>query len=321
MIKTEFNLAINQVATERGITPEDVINSIKQAILAAFKKDYPKEYKENIEVKISDYGEIKIFKDNKDITPPGFGRIAAQTAKQVIIQNIREIEKKTIASQYKSQIGSIIRGRIVRFDRNNVYLDIGKAEAVLPKEEQIINEKYQLNNYLVVYLKEIVQDKYGNPRIIVSRTHPNLIKELFKREVPEVANGSIEIKKVVRVPGERAKIAVANLQPGIDPVGACVGQKGIRVQTVTEELGGQEKIDIIQWSEDHKQFILASLSPAKINDIKINEKNRKADVFVTETEAPLAIGKNGINVNLASKLTDFEINIIQINGKQENKNE
>ncbi len=314
IIKSEFTLALNQVASERGISPDDVIASIEAAVIAAYKKEYPEEAKNtNIIAKVNkETGETVILKDGKNITPPGFGRIAAQTAKQVILQKIREVEKKTIASNYKSQIGKIIKGRIIRYDGHNVYLDIGKAEALLPKEEQIKNERYQINNSLIVYLKSIENDKFGNPRIIVSRSHPNLILELFKREVPEVANENVIIKKVVREPGERAKIAVFSSIGGIDPVGACVGQKGVRVQTVTDELGGNEKIDVIQWSQDKKQFLIAALSPAKIQSIELDQKNTKAKVFVDEIQAPLAIGKNGVNVNLASELTGLNIDIIQV---------
>ncbi len=312
IIKSEFSLALNQVATERGISPNDVLASIEQAVLVAFKKEHPEKFDNSIKVKINkDNGEVKIYKENQEITPPGFGRIAAQTAKQVILQTIREVEKKTIVSQYQSQIGTILRGRVIRFDGINVYLDIGKTEAVLPKEEQIKNEKYQLNNTYLVYLKEIVSNKFGNPRIIVSRSHPKLIEELFKREVPEISNGTVEIKKVVREPGERAKIAVFNNQAAVDPVGACVGQKGVRVQTVTDELGGQEKIDIIQWNKDNKLFLTAALSPAKISDIEIDDINKKAKIYVEEDQASLAIGRGGVNVNLASRLTGFDINIIQ----------
>jgi N utilization substance protein A len=276
IIKSEFSLALNQVATERGISPNEVITSIEQAVMAAFKKEYPEKFDEKLTVKVNkDNGEVHIIKEGKDITPPGFGRIAAQTAKQVILQNIREAEKKTIVSQYQSQIGTVLRGRIIRFDNINIYLDIGRTEALLPKEEQIRNEKYQLNNNLIVYLKQIANDKFGNPRIIVSRTHPKLIEELFKKEVPEIASGAVEIKKVVREPGERAKIAVFNNQSAVDPVGACVGQKGIRVQTVTDELGGLEKIDIIQWNKDEKTFLTAALSPAKITEVTIDEKIKK----------------------------------------------
>ncbi|MFN4213010.1 MAG: NusA N-terminal domain-containing protein, partial [Microgenomates group bacterium] len=203
IIKSEFALALNQVATERGISPDDVIASIEAAIVAAYKRECPQKSKSNIIAKVNrETGETRIFEDDQDITPPGFGRIAAQTAKQVILQKIREAEKKTVITHYRSQIGSLIRGRIIRYDGSNCYLDIGKAEAILPKEEQIKNERYQINNSLVVYIKEIVNDKFGNPRIIVSRTDPRLIEELFKREVPEIANKTVIIKKAVREPGE-----------------------------------------------------------------------------------------------------------------------
>ncbi|MBI3366068.1 transcription termination factor NusA, partial [Candidatus Roizmanbacteria bacterium] len=289
------------------------ITSIEAAIVAAYKREYPDKLEEEIIAKIhKDTGETKILKDGKDITPSGFGRIAAQTAKQVILQKIREIEKKTVVAHYKSQIGTTIKGRIIRYDGYNAHLDIGKAEAVLPKEEQIKNERYQVNDSFIVYLKEISDDKFGNPRIIVSRSDPKLIEVLFKREVPEIANGTVEIKKVVREPGERAKVAVHSSQGGVDPVGACVGQKGVRVQTVTDELGGLEKIDIIQWNKDEKLFLVAALSPAKITSVDIDKDTHKAKVTVEEKEAPLAIGRGGINVNLASRLTEHEIDIVQM---------
>lgn len=317
VIKSEFSLALNQIATERGIPVDDVLTSIETAIVAAYNKEYP-EQTEIIVAKINrDSGEARIFQGDKDITPPGFGRIAAQTAKQVILQKIREAEKKTVAAHYQSQVGMVIKGRIIRYDGYSASVDIGKAEAILPKEEQIKNHRYQVNDNLVVYLKEISNDKFGNPRIVVSHAHPKLIEELFKREVPEIANGTVEIKKVVREPGERAKIAVTSSQSGVDPVGACVGQKGVRVQTVTDELGGMEKIDIIQWNKDEKLFLIAALSPAKITSVEIDGK--KARVMVEEKEAPLAIGKGGINVNLASRLTDFEIDIVQTKKEEAEK--
>ena len=279
IIKSEFSLALNQVAIERGISVDDVISSIELAIVAAYNKEYP-EKTEEIKAKINkDTGEAKIFENEKDITPPGFGRIAAQTAKQVILQKIREAEKKTVAAHYLSQVGTVIKGRIIRYDGYNASVDIGKAEAFLPKEEQINNHQYQVNDNIIVYLKEISNDKFNNPRIIVSHSHPKLIEELFKREVPEIANGAVEIKKIVRQPGERAKIAVTSTQSGVDPVGACVGQKGVRVQTVTDELGGVEKIDIIQWNKDEKLFLIAALSPAKISSVEI-------DIVQIKTEEP-----------------------------------
>ncbi len=312
IVKSEFALALNQVATERGISADDVVVSIEAAILAAFKKEYPDKFEEDVQVHVNrDNGETKMLKNNKDITPPGFGRIAAQTARQVILQKIREAEKKTVISHYKEQMGNIIKGRVIRYDGYNAYVDIGKTEALLPKEEQIKNEKYMVNTMLIFYLKEIAEDKFGHSKILLSRTEPQLIAELFKREVPEISSGTVEIKKIVREPGERAKIAVYSSQGGVDPVGACVGQKGVRVETVTEELGGFEKIDIIQWNKDASIFLSAALSPAKIISVELDEKEKKAKVIVDESQAPLAIGKNGINVNLASRLTNYEIDIVQ----------
>ncbi len=311
IIKSEFSLALNQVATERGIAVDDVLSSIELAIVAAYKKEYPEKIEEIKAVVNKDTGETKIFENDKDVTPPGFGRIAAQTAKQVILQKIREAEKKTVAAHYQSQIGTVVKGRIIRYDGYSASVDIGKAEAILPKEEQMNNYQYKVNDNLIVYLKEISNDKFDNPRIIVSHSHPKLIEELFKREVPEIANGVIEIKKVVREPGERTKIAVTSTQSGVDPVGACVGQKGVRVQTVIDELGGGEKIDIIQWNKDEKLFLIAALSPAKIISVEIDKTNKRAKVTVEEKEAPLAIGRGGINVNLASRLTELEIDIVQ----------
>ena len=320
IVKSEFALALNQVATERGISVDDVLNSIQAAILAAYKKEYPDKFEETLEAKIGkDTGETKIFKDKTDITPPGFGRIAAQTAKQVILQKIREAEKKTVFSHYRSQVGSIVKGRIIRYDGRSAFVDMGKAEGLLPREEQIRNERYEVNDTVVVYIKEIVEDKFENTRIIVSRTDPKLIEELFKKEVPEINNGTVQIKKVVREPGDRAKIAVSSTQGGVDPVGACVGQKGIRVQTVTDELGGQEKIDIIQWNSDDKLFIMSSLSPAKITSVEIDTETKKAKVYVDEQQAPLAIGAKGINVNLAARLSGYDLDIVQNQTKSEAK--
>ncbi|MDO8497309.1 MAG: transcription termination factor NusA [bacterium] len=312
IIKSEFTLALNQVATERGISPQDVIVSMEAAILAAFKKEHPDIFEESIVVQVSrDTGETKILKEEKNITPPGFGRIAAQTARQVILQKIREAEKKTVISHYKQQVGSLIKGRVIRFDGYNAFIDIGKTEAVLPKEEQMRNEKYTPNASFIFFLKDISEDKFGHSRVVISRSAPQLISELFKREVPEISSGTVEIKKVVREPGERAKIAVFSAQGGVDPVGACVGQKGVRVQTVTNELGGQEKIDIIQWNAEDRIFLISALSPAKIIEVKLDTDKRKAQVIVDESQAPLAIGKGGINVNLASRLTNYEIDIVQ----------
>ena len=307
--RSEFALALNQVASERGVDVSVVLETVQNAILAAYRKDHPG-------VEVDDYkalldpntGEAKIFNGDEDVTPPGFGRIAAQTAKQVILQKIREKEKEAIFTDYRVKIGTIVNGMVLRFAGPNIIVDIGKAEAIMPVSEQIPNEKYHLNQRLVFYLSEIREGAKGE-EIVVSRANNGLLDGLFKREVPEVAQGSVEIKTIVREPGNRAKIAVYSTQPGIDPVGSCVGQKGVRVQAIIQELGGLEKIDIIQWSDDTKTYIAQALSPAKNVRVELDEKEKIAHVFVPQDELSLAIGKDGQNVRLAYKLTQYRIEI------------
>jgi N utilization substance protein A len=307
--RSEFALALNQVASERGVDVSVVLETVQNAILAAYRKDHPgvevDDYKAILD---SNTGEAKIFNGEENVTPPGFGRIAAQTAKQVILQKIREKEKEAIFSDYRDKVGGIVNGMVLRFAGPNVIIDIGKAEAIMPVSEQIPNEKYHLNQRLVFYLSEIREGAKGE-EIVVSRSQNGLLQGLFKREVPEVAQGSVEIKAVVREPGNRAKIAVFSAQPGIDPVGSCVGQKGVRVQAIIQELGGLEKIDIIQWSDDTKTYIAQALSPAKNVRVELDEKEKVAHVFVPQDELSLAIGKDGQNVRLAYKLTQNRIEI------------
>lgn len=323
VIKSEFFLALNQVATERGIPLEDVLSSIKAAVLAAYKKDFLEESQrdeeiEGLEVHVDpESGEMHIKQDGKDITPPGFGRIAAQTARQVVLQKIREAEKREIAKHYTDRVGSLIKGRVIRFDGRNVYFDIGKAEGCMPAEERIRTEDYRMNVPFTLYIKEISEDQYANAHIIVSRSDPRLVEELFRKEVPEIANEAVKVKNVVREPGERTKIAVYSEQSGVDPVGACVGQKGIRVKAVNDELGADEKIDIIQFNDDDTLFIREALSPAKVNAIELDTKEKRAIVRVDEDQAPLAIGKGGVNVNLASRLTGYALDIVQIEPETE----
>lgn len=309
VVRSEFALALNQVATERGIDPESVLETIKAAILAAYRKDYGGEELEKLEVKINpDTGEARIFLEKKDITPAGFGRIATQTAKQVILQRIREAEKKAIISEYSARVGTIINGMVLRFDGPNIIVDIGRAETVMPPQEQIPNEHYRLNQRLTFYIEGIRESMKGN-QIIVSRAHKGLVAGLFQREVPEVSNGSVQIKEIAREAGHRCKIAVASTASGVDPVGSCVGQKGVRVQAVINELGGMEKVDIIQWSDDQKQLIAAALAPAKDIEITLNEKRKTAQAMVPDDQLSLAIGKEGQNVRLAGKLTGWKIDI------------
>ena len=307
--RSEFSLALNQVAAERGVDASVVLETVKNAILAAYRKDHPgldvEDYTASLD---SGTGEARIFSNNKDVTPPGFGRIAAQTAKQVILQKIREKEKEAILTDYKVRIGTIVNGMVLRFAGPNIIVDIGKAEGIMPPQEQISNERYNLNQRITVHLMEIREGSRGD-EIIVSRASNGLLEGLFKREVPEIAQGSVVIKAIMREPGNRAKVAVYSNQPGIDPVGSCVGQKGVRVQAIIQEFAGLEKIDIIQWQDDIKSYIAQSLSPAKNVEVKIDESTMVAKVRVPKEELSLAIGKEGQNVRLASKLTGYRIEI------------
>jgi transcription termination/antitermination protein NusA len=317
--KSEFSLALNQVATERGIPVEEVLESIKTAVKVAYKKEYGEEELEEYEVQIDpNSGEAKVLHNNKDVTPPGFGRIAAQTAKQVIIQKIREAEKKAVVDYFGKQVGTVITGRIIRSDGKNAYVDIGRAEAVLPQDEQIRGEKYFPNARFLYYLVSVGGEEVRY-RLIVSRRHPNLVSELFKREVPELAQGSVEIKKIVREAGERTKLAVSSRERGIDPVGSCVGQKGVRIQAVISTLGVDEKIDVIQWSNDPKTYINNAISPSKPMEVVINEEKKIADLFVDPEELSLVIGREGQNIRLASMLTEYTLNAYSKEEKNKKK--
>ncbi len=308
-VKSEFSLALNQVATERGIDATVVLETIKAAILAAYRKDYGNEDVDTYTVEIdANTGEAKVLKEEKDVTPAGFGRIAAQTAKQVILQRIREAEKKAIIDDYTTRVGNITNGMVLRFDGPNIIVDIGRAEGIMPAQEQIPQEYYKLNQRLTFYIVEI-RDTHKGSEVIVSRSHKGLVEGLFRREVPEVANSAVQIKQIAREAGRRTKIAVSSSQSGVDPVGSCVGQKGVRVQAVINELGGSEKIDIIQFSDDATQFIMAALAPAKDILVTIDDKNKTAVATVPDDQLSLAIGKEGQNVRLAAKLTGFKIDI------------
>lgn len=316
IVRSEFLLALNQVCSERGVSADVVLETIKAAVLAAYRKDYGEEEVEGIEVEIDpNSGEAKIFKDDKDITPPGFGRIAAQTAKQVILQRIREAEKEAILSDYANKVGTLVNGMVLRFDRRDVIVDIGKAEGVMPFSEQIPGERYRLNQRLVFYIVGVKETMRGS-QVVVSRAHRGLVEALFRREVPEIQSGAVEIKEVAREAGSRTKIAVASIQAGVDPVGSCVGQKGVRVQAVINELGGIEKIDVIPYDEDAERFIEAALAPADDIEVEVNEKDKAAVAKVPEDQLSLAIGKDGQNVRLAAKLTGWKIDIKSKNGEK-----
>ena len=236
-----------------------------------------------------------------------FGRIAAQTAKQVIIQRVREAEREAVFDEYKNREGEIVSGLIQRIEARNVFVDIGRTVGVLPPEEQLPQDRYDAGQRMKFLIVAVEKNPKG-PGVFLSRSHPRLLKKLFEVEVPEIASGAVEIKSIAREPGSRSKVAVKSNEPAVDPVGSLVGQKGVRVSTVIQELGG-EKIDVIEWSDDPKQFIAHALSPAKVLDVTIDEHRREAYTIVPEEQLSLAIGKAGQNVRLAAKLTGWKIDV------------
>lgn len=311
---SEFHAALAQVANERDLDISVIIDAIKQSILAALKKDHPEAIKEGFEYEVSldgVSGEVRIFElvdaKKKDITPPGFGRIAAQTAKQVILQKIREAEKGVIIAEYEKKLGTLVNGLVLRFIGGEVIVDLGKVEAVVPSSEQVPNDNYHINQRLVFYVDSIRESVRGK-EIVVSRGNPSLVIELFRREVPEVASGAVEVKAVARDAGIRTKIAVYSTQSGVDPVGSCVGQKGVRVQAVINDLNN-EKIDVIQFNEDKERFVAAALAPATGLEVKCDATKKIAVVFAPTDQLSLAIGREGQNARLAGKLTDYHIDI------------
>ena len=380
----EFGSAIMQIADEKGIAKEKVIEIIEAALAAAYKKDYGKRgqkiraefdvvtggtkfylvkdvvdetvreflsedelaaeaeaevepakggHRDDREELMEEDGEDKLprYNPERDITvedakklkkgakigdiiemelesKDDYGRVAAQTAKQVIIQRIREAERESMFSEYKEKEGEVVSGTVQRVEGRNVYVDLGKSVGVLFPSEQVRGESYRIGQRIKVYLSKVESDPKG-PGMTLSRTHGEMVRKLFELEVPEIFAGTVEIKSIAREAGSRSKIAVSSNEEGIDPIGSCVGQKGTRVQAVIDELGG-EKIDIIEWNEKPEKFIASAISPAKVLAVETNEENKQAIVKVPEDQLSLAIGKQGQNVRLAAKLTGWRIDVV-----------
>lgn len=391
MIDTkQFISAINQIADEKGIPKEKVIETIEVAIAAAYKKDYGKksqvirakldsatgemqmfqvktvvdesmikseeeiaqeeaereerkaepqiQVKEEPEVAETEEGAIKKVRFNEDrhimlddakkikkdaqvldelVFPleahSDFGRIAAQTAKQVIIQRLRDVERDVVFSEFKTKEGELVNAQVQRFEGRNIIMDLGKTTGVMYPEDQVARENYRLGTRLKVYIVKVDSTPRG-PVVVVSRSHPKMIAKLFELEIPEVASGVVEIKSLAREAGARSKVAVAANQEGVDPIGSCVGQRGTRIDTIISELSG-EKIDIIEWSSGSAEFISSALSPAKVVDISVNEETKEATVTVPDNQLSLAIGKGGQNVRLAAKLTGWKIDVKSAEGE------
>lgn len=308
-MSNEFLAILDHIERERGIEKEVLIQAVESAMVSAVKKAIGAKTTENITVSIDKAtGKIRAFLSDEEIKSIDFGRIAAQTAKQVIIQKIREAEKDVIFNEFSAKVGDIVSGAVYRFDKGNIIVDLlGKAEGLMPKREQSPRDDYRQGQRLRAYVLDVKRETKG-PQIILSRTTPLFVKKLFELEVPEIYEGIVEVKSISREAGERTKIAVWSKDEKVDCVGACVGMRGSRVKDIVTELQG-EKIDIIRWSDDLREYIAAALSPAKITEIRLDKEQQRAQVIVADDQLSLAIGKHGQNVRLASRLIGWDLDI------------
>lgn len=337
-MNADFVQAIFELGKEKGISPELLYQAVEEALITAYKKNFGSS--QNVRVDLNKQtGEIHVYARKNivehvndalqelsieearklnpnyelddiielEVTPKNFGRIAAQNAKQVVVQRIREAERGMVFEKFSSRENDIVNGVVQRLENRNVYIDLGRAEAILMPNEQIPGEVYQHHDRIKTYIVEVKKTNKG-PQIMVSRTHPGLLKRLFELEVPEIHDGLVEIKSVAREPGMRSKIAVYTKDENIDPVGACVGQKGMRVQTIVNELRG-EKIDIVKYSSNPEQYVANALSPAKVILAEADDNEKICRVVVPDYQLSLAIGKEGQNARLAAKLTGWKIDI------------
>lgn len=334
----ELLTALADLCKEKGIDKEVILDALEAALIAAYKRNFSSAQNACVELdretgKISVYAQKTVVEEvyddqqeisaedakkisgsyeigdivNIEVTPRNFGRIAAMTAKQVVTQRIREAERGIIFSEYTQKENEIVTGKIERIERGNIFVDIGKVEAILPSNEQVDGEIYHIGNMIKCYVSEVRNGTKGT-QIVLSRSHPGLVKKLFYQEVPEIQDGLVEIKSISREAGSRTKIAVYSDDPDVDAQGSCIGPKGSRVQAVSDELNF-EKIDIVKWSENPVELISAALSPSKVLTVDINEEEKSAKVTVPEHQLSLAIGKSGQNVRLAARLTGWKIDI------------
>ena len=345
-MKSEFSIAIKQLAAEKNLPPEVVYQAMEAALVSAYKKDT--DLGGNVAVRIDrDSGDHHVYlertvvqdvADDKieiglpearkrkadvmpgdvlrdEVHPSQAGRIAAQTAKQVVLQRLREAEREMVFEEFSNREGDIVSGVVQRAEGNHLVIDLGKTEAIFPAAEQVRNEHYRVGQRLKLYLLEVHRSIRG-PQLVLSRTHKNLLRRLFELEVPEIYRGVVEIKSIAREAGFRSKVAVAARQEGVDPVGSCVGLRGIRIQNIVNELNS-ERIDVIQWDTDPARFVGNALSPAQVLQVKISEEDNTASVVVPDRQLSLAIGKEGQNARLAAKLTGWRIDIKPESAMQE----
>ena len=304
----ELLSVLEHIEREKGISKEILIDAVESALVSAARKVIGQGDEDEINVKMdTETGAIKVFAGEKEIKSAEFGRIAAQTAKQVIIQKIREAERDVIFAEFHTRKGTIVTGGVHRFDKGNIIVDLGKAEALLPRSELLPRERYKQGERIKAFVVDVERTPKGSC-ILLSRKDVGMVKKLFELEIPEIGDGIVEIKAIAREPGDRTKIAVLSKDGKVDSVGACVGMRGQRVKNIVGELQG-EKIDIVRYSDDILEYIKGALSPAEIAHIKIDSDQKKAEVIVEDDQLSLAIGRHGQNVKLASKLVGFEIDI------------
>lgn len=336
----QLTLAVRTIAEEKNLPEETVLSVIEQAIAAAWRRDHgEREQEVRAELNVND-GTAKVFVAREVVELVGvdaveisledarkeksdaqigdiieeshevesFGRVAAQTAKQVVLQRLREAEREVVLAEYEDKIGTVVNGTVQRVEPRVIRVELGKAIGIIPQSEQIPGEYYGIGSRIKVYIKDIERDNRG-PQLILSRGNEAFVDYLFRQEVPELDTGAVEIKAIAREAGRRTKLAVASTVPGVDPVGTFVGGHGTRVQAVMNEIGDQEKIDIVTFDESPVQFIKNALSPAEVSKVEIDEEAKRAKVFVTEDQQSIAIGRSGQNVRLASRLTGYELDI------------
>lgn len=335
----EFFDALEELSIEKGINKDYLLDAIENALVTAYKKNFNSSEnvkivvdENNATIKVYSLKEVveevfdpaieidlesarKIDKKAKmedivevEITPKDFGRISAQTAKQVIVQKIREAEREIVFSEYSDRQGEIVSGLVQKVDKNVIIVDLGRLEGILTLNEQIPTEIYEVNDRIKAYVLEVQKSSRGVPQMLISRTHPGFVRRLLELEIPEIYEGLIEIKNIVREPGSRTKVAVYSTDPNIDPVGSCVGPRGTRIQNIINELKN-EKIDIVEWSEDPVQYIASALSPATVLAVDLDEENMTSKVVVPDSQLSLAIGKDGQNARISAKLTGWKIDI------------
>ena len=343
-MKSEFVLAFNEICESRGLPKEDVFKALRSALVSAFRRDLNLSATQDVQVEIDPRtGESTIFSEKEvvdftiddrtevtlaeakrqgftdakegdvimvDSTTPQFGRIAAQTAKQVLLQRVREAEREQLFEDFSGREGELVNGTVQSISGQHITIGLGRTEAILPKGQQVPGERYRAHDKIRVYVLEVRRTNRG-PQIFVSRNHRNLLRRLLELEVPEIYNGQVEIKSIAREAGQRSKVAVLALQPGVDPVGACVGMRGVRIQSIVRELN-DEKIDVIEWDQDHRTFIAKALSPARVSHVFLEEdpnEGKTAVVVVPDDQLSLAIGREGQNARLGAKLTGWRIDI------------